>query len=111
MSDRRKRIETQITTELSRIATLGPMLKGTVNEVRRKTKKDGTGERTFHLLTYKGKGNKTKSVYVPVLRVTEAQEMVDRHREATRTLNRVVDLSVDLFKTKPGAPAKREKKR
>jgi hypothetical protein len=98
--DRRSRMQERIAAELSRIAALGPMLKGTVNEVRRGARKSGTGERTAHLLTYKGKGNKTKSVYVPAQRVGEVQDMIARHREATRTLERVVDLSVGLFKAK-----------
>ena len=100
MSDRRKEMHEQITAELARIAKLGPMLKGTVSEVNRGARKRGGGERTAHLLTYKGKGNKTKSVYVPARRVEEVQALVARHREATRILSRVVDLSVDLFKAK-----------
>jgi len=100
MPDKRKQMQEQIAAELARIAKLGPMLKGTVNEVKRGVRKRGEGERTAHLLTYKGKSNKTKSVYVPARRVGEVQDMVARHREATRTLDRVVELSVDLFKAK-----------
>jgi len=87
------------------------MLKGTVSEVRRGPRKRGSGQRTAHLLTYKGKGNKTRTVYVPAQRVSEVQSMVAKHREATRTLDRVVDLSVDLFKAKrePLAPARKER--
>ena len=100
MPDRQKQMHEQITAELARIAELGPMLKGTVNTINRGVRKRGAGERTAHLLTYKGKGNKTKSVYVPARRVEEVQDMVARHREAIRTLDRVVELSVDLFKAK-----------
>ncbi len=100
MPDRREQMYEQIASELARIAELGPMLKGTVSEVKRGVRKRGVGERTAHLLTYKGKGNKTKSVYVPARRVVEVQDMIDRHREARRTLDRVVDLSVGLFKAK-----------
>ena len=100
MADSKKQIQKQISAELARIAELGPMLKGTVSEVKRGVKKRDAGERTANLLTYKGKGNKTKSVYVPARRVEEVQGMVARHREAKCTLDRVVDLSVDLFKMK-----------
>ena len=100
MPDQRKQRQKQIAAELTRLAELGPMLKGTVSEVKRGAKKSGEGERTTHLLTYKGKGNKTKSVYVSSRRVREAQDMIARHREAIRTLDRVVDLSVALFKAK-----------
>ncbi len=100
MSDKRGQVQEQIAAELARITELGPMLKGTVNTVKRGARKKGPGERTAHLLTYKGKGNKTKSVYVPAQRVGEVQDMIARHREATRTIDRVVELSVALFKTK-----------
>ena len=100
MPDRETQVHEKIMAELAHIAELGPMLKGTVNTINRGISKAGAGERTTHLLTYKGEGNKTKSVYVPARRVEEAQDMVARHREATRTLDRVVELSVDLFKTK-----------
>lgn len=100
MADRRKQLHKQIAAELARIAELGPMLKGTVSEVKRGARKRGAGERTSHLLTYKGKGNRTKSVYVPAQRVGEVKDMVTKHREATRALDRVVDLTVDLFKAK-----------
>ena len=45
MQDMRNQIRHEIEAELARIAHLGPMLKGTVNEVRRGPKKTGTGER------------------------------------------------------------------
>lgn len=100
MSDKQNQMQEQIAVALARITELGPMLKGTVSKIKRGARKRGTGERTAHLLTYKGKGNKTKSVYVAAQRVEEVQEMIARHREATRTLDRVVDLSVALFKAK-----------
>jgi len=100
MPDRRRQRQEQITAELARIAALGPMLKGTLSEVKKGARKRGEGERTAHLLTDKGKGNKTKSVYVPARRAEEVQDLIARHREATRTLDRVVELSVGLFKTR-----------
>lgn len=98
MPDKRKHMQEQIAAELARIAQLGPMLKGTVSEVKRGTKKKSVGERTTHLLTYKGKANKTKTVYVPVQRVGEVQAMIAKHRKAKRTLEKVIALSVALFK-------------
>ena len=100
MQDMRNQIRHEIEAELARIAHLGPMLKGTVNEVRRGPKKTGTGERKAYLLTFKGKGNKTRSLYVPARRVAEVQDMVAKHREAIRAIGKVVELSVDLFKQK-----------
>lgn len=95
----KRQIKAQIDAELGRIAELGPMLRGSVSEITRGPRKQGTGVRTAHLLTFKGKGNKTRSVYVPVKRIEEVRRMIARHREATCALDRVVDLSVELFKS------------
>jgi len=100
MPGKQKQMQEEIAAALARIAELGPMLKGTVSKVKRGARKRGTGERTAHLLTYKGKANKTKSVYVPAQRIGEVQDMIARRREAIHTLDRVVELSVALFKAK-----------
>lgn len=100
MQDQRQRIENRIASELARMAGLGAMLKGTVNQLRLGQKKRGGGERIAYLLTYKDKGNKTKSVYVPADRVPEATGMIENHRQASAILNRIVELNVELFKMK-----------
>ncbi len=100
MSDKQNEIQQQIAEALVQITKIGPMLKGTVSKVKRGARKRGTGERTANLLTYKGKDNKTKSVYVPAQCVEEVQGMIARHRKAVRTIDRVVNLSVELFKEK-----------
>ena len=104
MQKNRNKIEEEIAARLTRIGDFGPMLKGTVSEVKRGARKRGTGERTAYQLTYKGEGNITKTVYVPAHRVKEVQDMLIRHREAVATLNGVVDLSVRLFKAKRSGP-------
>ena len=111
MPDRRHPMPKRIAAELAHLAELGPMLKGTVCEVKRGPRQKGQGERMTYLLTYKGKGNKTRSVYVPAQRVAEAQELIARHREALRALDRVVELSVGLFKAKPEHASQRRQDR
>jgi hypothetical protein len=100
MPDRRQPIQNRIATELTRIAELGAMLKGTVSPVRLKR---GHGQRITYLLTYKGQGNKTKSIYVSRDRVKEARRMIDNHRKAKASLDKIVELTVDLFKMKTRA--------
>ena len=82
MPDRRQPIQNRIAAELTRLAELGAMLKGTVSPVRLGPRKRGHGQRVAYLLTYKGKGNKTRSIYVPGDRVAEARRMIDNHRKA-----------------------------
>ena len=96
-----QKLQDNIAAELARLAQLGPLLKGTLSELKRKKRERGTKTApAAHLLTYKGRGNKTKSVYIPADRFAEAKAMVGRHRQAKRTLDTVVELSVHLFKTK-----------
>jgi hypothetical protein len=101
MPENRQHLQQRIAAELAHLAQLGPMLKGTVCKIQRRPRKRGVGERIAYLLTYKGPGNKTRSVYVPANRVAEVQDMIARHREAVRALDHLVDLSVRLFKQKP----------
>jgi len=98
MQDSHRQLRKRIAAELARLAALGPMLKGTVNVVKRGPRKRGAGERTAYLLTYKGKANKTATVYVPAHRVQEARDLIARHCQAKATLTTIVDLSVRLFK-------------
>ncbi len=100
MLNKQDDIQRLIKTELDRIADQGPMLKGTISEVCRGERKTGTGERTAYLLTYKGKHNKTKTVYVPVNRISEAKSMIAKYHEAKNILEGIVDLSVKLFKNR-----------
>jgi len=98
MQDPHQAVRQRIAAELARIAGLGAMLKGTVSQIRLGQRKRGGGERIAYLLTYKGKRNKTKSVYVPADRVPEVNDMIHNHREAKTVLDRVVELSAGLLK-------------
>lgn len=100
MLDQQNELKAEITAKLARLAKLGPMLKGTISEVKLGPRKKGVGERVARLLTYKSKGNKTKAVYVAAARVPEVVEMIAKHREAVDSLEQVVELSVKLFKKK-----------
>jgi len=95
-----QKLQENIASELARLAQLGPLLKGTLSEIKRRKRQTGAKTSAAHLLTYKDRGNKTKSVYIPADRLAEARTMIGRHRQAKRSLDTVVDLSVHLFKTK-----------
>lgn len=95
-----RKLQENIASKLASLAQLGPLLKGTLSEIKRKKRKRGAKTPAAHLLTYKGRGNKTKSVYIPADRFAEAKDMIGRHRQAKRTLDTVADLSALLFKAK-----------
>ena len=65
MQEEKRKMEGEI-VKLSKslAATTRAMLKGTVNTVILGERKRGGGNRESHLLTWKGKGNKTRTVYV-----------------------------------------------
>lgn len=99
MQEEKRKIEAEI-VELSKSLTANTqsMLKGTVNTVVLGERKRGGGNRESHLLTWKGKGNKTRTVYVSKDRLEKVEEMIANYREAKRTLERIVELNVCLFK-------------
>jgi len=98
MRDGKKKIESEITKLWTRLAATGGMLKGTVSKVVSGKRADGSGGRESHLLTYKGEGNKTRTVYVSKPRVAEARRMIANYQRARRTLEKIVELNVRLFK-------------
>lgn len=100
MQDGKKKIQTRIEKELARLASTGKMLKGSINKVTLGGRKTGDGERESYLLTYKGEGNKTRTVYVEKDRVEEAKRMIGDYKKAKLALERIVELNVRLFKMK-----------
>lgn len=82
------------------LAATGSILKGSVSAVVLGKKKKGSGQRVAYLLTYKGAGNKTQSVYVKKSQVTEVTQMIRNYQKGKQSLERLVELNVKLFKTK-----------
>ena len=58
------------------------------------------GERVSYLLTYKGEGNTTKSLYIRKNQVTEVKQMIRNYQELKTAVNRLLDLNVRLFKAR-----------
>lgn len=81
------------------LAATESILKGSVSAVVL-GKKKGPGQRVAYLLTYKGAGNKTQSVYVKKSQVAEVTQMICNYQKGKQALERLVELNVKLFKTK-----------
>jgi hypothetical protein len=101
MQEEKKKIESKIVGLQRKLSDTGGMLKGTVSKVVAKAKKEGGGERETYLLTYKGEGNKTRTVYVSKEKVTEAKKMIANYRRKKQILEKIVELNIILFKMKP----------
>ena len=78
----------------SALASTGGTLKGSISPVRLGEDK----KRIAYLLTYKGPGNKTKSVYVSKEKVPEVKRMIRNYKTAKQTLEDMVELNILLFK-------------
>ena len=80
------------------LATTGPILKGSVSAVMLGKRKRTRGIRVAYLLTYKGDGNRTTSMYVKKAQVAEVKTMIRNYQKLKTTLNKLVELHMKLFK-------------
>jgi len=88
----RKRIE----TTHAKLTALAPILKGTISKVKAGT---AGGRKFAYQLTWKGAGNKTRTLYVPVERLEEVKAMTEAYKKARACLEALAELHVDLYKT------------
>ena len=94
------KVQREIDNTRRTLAAIGPLLKGSVNKVILGKKKSAPGNRIAYLLTYKGEGNRTTSVYVKKDQVTEVRAMLRNYQQIKKILNKLVELNVTLFKTR-----------
>jgi hypothetical protein len=80
------------------LGNTGGVLKGSISPVRLGERKKTAGQRIAYLLTYKGSGNKTKSVYVSKERVPEVKRMIQNYKAAKQAIETMVELNIELFK-------------
>jgi hypothetical protein len=93
-------LEKSISTTLATLAGAGAVLKGSISKVTLGKKTRTRGERVSYLLTYKGEGNTTKSLYIRKNQVTEVKQMIRNYQELKTAVNRLLDLNVRLFKAR-----------
>lgn len=90
-----KTIKKHIETTQARLTEPGPLLKGTISKV----KTGAAGGRKFaYQLTWKGAGNKTRTLYVPVERLEEVKTMTEAYKRARACLESLAELHVELYK-------------
>jgi hypothetical protein len=94
------KVQLEIERTRGTLSATGSILKGSVSEVMLGKKKTTSGNRIAYLLTYKGDGNRTKSVYVKKNQLTEVKTMIANYRKLKTTLCKLAELNVKLFKTK-----------
>jgi len=93
-----EKLRMEIKKTMVSLTRTGPLLKGSINRVTLGKKVRTNGNRVAYLLTYKGEGNKTKSVYIKKTQVTQVQAMIKNYRKLKKSMNKLIDLNVKLFK-------------
>ena len=71
------------------------VLKGNLVKLKSKPEK---GRKTAYQITWKGIGNKTRTMYVPAERLGEIRIMTSAYKKARVTLERMADLTAELYK-------------
>ena len=93
-------IQEKIAELFVRLPIADGILKGSINKVFLGKRKDGKGERESYLLTYKGRNNKTKTVYVSKDNLAKVQAMIENYHTVKILLEEIVQLNMVLFKMK-----------
>ena len=94
-----EKLRMEIRKTMVSLTRTGPLLKGSISRVTLGKKVRTKGNRVAYLLTYKGEGNKTKSVYIKMKLVKQVQAMIQNYRKLKKSTNKLIDLNVKLFKT------------
>ena len=95
-----RKIEKDIEKALAALAATGAVLKGSLSKVTLGNKTRTPGQRIAYLLTYKGEGNKTKTLYIKKGQVVEVKRMIRNYQKTKAALGKLLDLNVELFKSK-----------
>jgi hypothetical protein len=93
------KLQMEIRKTRDSLAMTGPLLKGSISKVILGKKTRSRGDRVAYLLTYKGEGNRTKSIYIKQNQVKEVKAMIQNYRKLKTTVNTLIELNVSLFKT------------
>ena len=88
---------------MAKLSNLDEILRGTINSVCAKCQRancvcESKPTAKSYRLTYKDKSQKTKIVYIPKARLSEAKRMIRDHAKAKKFLNDIVALNVEIFK-------------
>jgi hypothetical protein len=97
------RFETRRDAKLKKLGSVGPLVAASL--CRRMVTcgnpncKCARGEKhESWCLTYKGKGNKTKTVHVPIDMVEEVRGWVEEHKRVKKLLKEVSQLSMEIIR-------------
>jgi len=98
-------IRRQLQSRLKRLATTSPILAASLNSYTHRCGRPscrchhGGPQHTGQHLTFKGPGNKTRSVYVPKDLIPEVQAWIAEHKRLKQLLQEIHQLSLTLVQT------------
>ncbi len=94
----KENLEKQIDKEFSKILELKNILKGSVYAVKRKGGKNKDKIFPGYQLTYKGKNNITKTVYVKKNQITTVKKMLSNYKRLKMKIEILISLNQNLLK-------------
>jgi hypothetical protein len=94
MRNEKKDISGRISSVMAELASVTRILKGSLSKVMLGKRTKGAGSKVVYLLTWKGEGNKTRTVYVKKDQVTDVRRMICNYRKARELLEKVVELNL-----------------
>jgi hypothetical protein len=92
------RVVRQITMTQEAIASIGPVMKGSISRVVLGRKTRSTGQRISHLMTYKGNRSTTRSVYVKKEQLKQARSAIANYKKLKKLVQRLLELNLALFR-------------
>ena len=98
MQIEKENLEKQIDKEFSKILELKNILKGSVYAVKRKGGKNKDKIFPEYQLTYKGKNNITKTVYVKKNQITTVKKMLSNYKRLKMKIEILISLNQKLLK-------------
>ena len=90
-------LKRKIASELKSLSKSGELLKGSVYKVSRCRNADGTQKESW-MLTFKGEGNKTRSVYIKQKHLAEVRQMLENYKKAKDSIESIAAANVELLK-------------
>lgn len=77
----------KIETEKQKLYEIKRMVKGSISKVK-----------NAYILTFKGKGNITKTVYIKKEKLEEVEFLISNYKLAKKIFNKITDLNIEFLK-------------
>jgi hypothetical protein len=104
-----KKLETKQKKLLDEFLELKDMIRGSISSVcsgcnRANCICDNKEKSRAYRMTYKGKDQSSKIVYIPKSRLKETKKLISNYKKNKEIIDQLIDVNVEIFKKKEGKP-------